>query len=161
VESDLLAARAIPRLGELRLQAVEARIDADLHLGRHREVIGELRHLAGAHPLRERLNGLLMLALYRDGRQGEALAAYAQVRRILVDELGPEPGAGLRELHEQMLNADAALDSPPQAPGEPGRASRWPPWPPSCETAYGGWTRWTPATRAQASGQCSPGRTGS
>jgi tetratricopeptide (TPR) repeat protein len=117
VESDLLASRAIPRLGELRLQAVETRIDADLHLGRHREVIGELRHLAAAHPLRERLRGLLMLALYRDGRQAEALAAYARARRILVDELGTEPGAGLRELHQQMLNGDPALDFPLQAPG--------------------------------------------
>jgi DNA-binding SARP family transcriptional activator/tetratricopeptide (TPR) repeat protein len=117
VESDLLAARAVPRLAELRLQAVETRIDADLHLGRHREVIGELRHLAGAHPLRERLHGLLMLALYRDGRQGEALAAYARARQILVDELGTEPGAGLRELHRQILNGDPALDPPAQAPG--------------------------------------------
>jgi DNA-binding SARP family transcriptional activator/tetratricopeptide (TPR) repeat protein len=117
VESDLLASHAIPRLGELRLQAVEARIDADLHLGRHREVVGQLWHLAGAHPLRERLHSLLMLALYRDGRQAEALAAYAQARRILVDELGTEPGAGLRELHQQILNVDPALDLPLQEPG--------------------------------------------
>jgi DNA-binding SARP family transcriptional activator len=117
VESDLLASYAIPRLGELRLQALETRIDADLHLGRHREVTGELRHLAGAHPLRERLHGLLMLALYRDGQQAEALAAYARARRILVDELGTEPGAGLRKLHQQMLNGDPALDLQLRAPG--------------------------------------------
>jgi DNA-binding SARP family transcriptional activator len=117
VDSDLLATRVIPRLGELRLQAVETRVDADLHVGRHREVIGELRHLAGAHPLRERLHGLLMLALYRDGRQAEALAAYARAREILVDELGTEPGSGLRELHRQILDGDPAMDPPAQAPG--------------------------------------------
>ena len=117
VESDLLAARDIPRLAELRLQAVETRIDADLHLGRHCEVIGELRHLAGVHPLRERLHGLLMLALYRDSRQAEALAAYARARQILVDELGTEPGAWLQQLHRQILHGDPALDPPAPAPG--------------------------------------------
>jgi DNA-binding SARP family transcriptional activator/tetratricopeptide (TPR) repeat protein len=116
VESDLLATRDVPRLSELRLQAVETRIDADLHLGRHREVIGELRHLAGAHPLRERLHGLLMLALYRDSRQAEALAAYTEARQILVDELGTEPGAGLQQLHRQVLHGDPALDPLAQAP---------------------------------------------
>src|SRR6266566_3844974 len=98
VESDLLATRDIPRLAELRLQAVEVRLDADLRLGRHAEVITEVQRLAAAHPLRERLHGLLMRALYRDGRQAEALAAYARARQILVDELGTEPGAGLRDL---------------------------------------------------------------
>jgi DNA-binding SARP family transcriptional activator len=117
VESDLLATRDIARLAELRLQAVEVRLDADLRLGRHAEVITEVQRLAAAHPLRERLHGLLMLALYRDGRQAEALAAYARARRILVDELGTEPGAGLRELHRQILNGDPALDPPAQAPG--------------------------------------------
>ena len=76
VESELLAVREVPRLAELRLQALQTRIDADLHLGRHAEVIGELQLLAVAHPLREHLHALLMLALYRDGRQAEALAAY-------------------------------------------------------------------------------------
>jgi DNA-binding SARP family transcriptional activator len=117
VESDLLATRDVPRLGELRLQAVEMRIDADLHLGRHREVIGELRQLAGAHPLRERLHGLLMLALYRDSRPAEALAAFTRARQILVDELGTEPGAGLQQLHRQVLHGDPALDPPAQVPG--------------------------------------------
>src|SRR5215831_12048391 len=125
VASDLLALREVPRLAELRLQALETRIDADLHLGRHGEVIGELRQLAAAHPLRERLHGLLMLALYRDGRQGEALAAYARARQVLIDELGTEPGTGLRELHQQMLTADPALNLPrpgPTAAGHPGLA---------------------------------------
>jgi len=117
VESDLLAGRDVPRLAELRLQAVEVRLDADLRLGRHAEVISELHRLASAHPLRERLHGLLMLALYRDGRQAEALAAYTRSRQILVAELGTEPGAGLREVHRQILNGDPALDPPAEAPG--------------------------------------------
>jgi len=116
VKCDMLAARHIPRLAELRLQAVEVRLDADLRLGRHAEVITEVQRLAAAHPLRERLHGLLMRALYQDGRQAEALAAYARARQILVDELGAEPGAGLRELHRQVLNGDPALDAPAQAP---------------------------------------------
>jgi DNA-binding SARP family transcriptional activator len=107
--SDVLAAREAPRLAELRLQAAETRIDADLHLGRHGEIIGELRQLAGAQPLRERLHVLLMLALYRDSRQAEALAAYRQARCVLVEELGTEPGPELRQLHQQILDADPAL----------------------------------------------------
>ncbi len=117
VESDLLATRHIPRFAELRLQAVEVRLDADLHLGRHAEMITEAQRLAMAHPLRERLHGLLMRALYQDGRQAEALAAYARARQILVDELGTEPAAGLREVHRQILNGDPALDLPAKPPG--------------------------------------------
>jgi DNA-binding SARP family transcriptional activator/tetratricopeptide (TPR) repeat protein len=109
VESELLAAREAPRLTELRLQALETRIDAELHLGRPGEVIGELRQLAGTQPLRERLHALLMLALYRDSRQAEALAAYRQARQVLVEELGTEPGAELQQLHRQILAADPAL----------------------------------------------------
>jgi DNA-binding SARP family transcriptional activator/tetratricopeptide (TPR) repeat protein len=112
VDSDLLAARDVPRLAELRLQAVEVALEADLRLGRPGEVITEARRLAAADPLRERLHGLLMRALYQDGRQAEALAAYARARQVLVDELGTEPGAGLRELHRQILNGDPALDAP-------------------------------------------------
>ena len=81
VDSELLARREGPRLAEMRLQALETRIDADLHVGRQAEVITELRKLVGTHPLRERLHGLLMLALYRDGRQAEALAAYQAAKR--------------------------------------------------------------------------------
>ncbi|HET7015226.1 MAG TPA: BTAD domain-containing putative transcriptional regulator [Streptosporangiaceae bacterium] len=113
VYSDVLTARNAIRLAEMRLQALEIRIDADQHLGRHAEVIAELRQLASEHPLRERLHGGLMLSLYRDGRQAEALAAYADARRILVSELGTEPGARLRELHQQILTADPALGIPP------------------------------------------------
>jgi DNA-binding SARP family transcriptional activator len=109
VESDVLARREIPRLAEMRLQALEARLDAELHLGAHAEMILELRRLVTAHPLREQLHGLLMLALYRCGRQAEALDAYRGARHVLVEELGIEPGTGLRELHQRILNGDRAL----------------------------------------------------
>jgi len=112
VRSDLLAMRVVPWLAELRLQATELRIDASLHLGRTAAVIAELEQLAAAHPLRERLHELLMQALCREGRRAEALAAYRRVRRVLVDELGTEPGAGLRELHRQILQADGSGGAP-------------------------------------------------
>ncbi len=114
-DSDVLAAREAPRLAELRLQAAETRIEADLNLGRHGEVIGELRQLAMAQPLRERLQALLMLALYRDSRRAEALATYRQARRTLVEELGTEPGPELHRLHQQILDADPALSLVSQA----------------------------------------------
>ncbi|MGE5292553.1 MAG: AfsR/SARP family transcriptional regulator [Micromonosporaceae bacterium] len=109
VPSDLLLSREVPRLTEMHARAVEARIDADLHLGRHGQVIAQLRQLTAAHPLRERLHGMLMLALYRDGRQGEACATYADARRLLVSELGIEPGPELRDLHQRILRADPGL----------------------------------------------------
>ena len=107
--SDLLSARVGPRLSELRMQALETRIEAELQLGRHSEVIGELRQLTAEFPLRERLRGLLMLALYRDGRQAEALAAFQHARDVLIDELGTEPGRDLKHLHQQILTADPVL----------------------------------------------------
>jgi len=120
VRSDLLALRAVPWLAELRMQASELRIDADLHLGRTAAVIAELEHLAAAHPLRERLHELLMQALCREGRRAEALAVYRHIRRVLVDELGTEPGAGLRELHRQILQADERSARGPAAGWRPG-----------------------------------------
>jgi DNA-binding SARP family transcriptional activator/Tfp pilus assembly protein PilF len=108
VPSETLSLREGPRLAEFRLQALELRIDADLHLGEHIQVIGELRQLARVHPLRERLHELLVLALHRDGRRGEALAAYQEARRVLVEELGAEPREELRELQRQVLAADPA-----------------------------------------------------
>jgi DNA-binding SARP family transcriptional activator len=146
VGSDVLASREGPRLAEMRLQAVETRIDADLHLGRHAEVITELRQLAATHRLRERLHGLLMLALYQDGRRGEALEAYQQARAVLVEELGTEPGAGLSEVHQQILAGDPALIVPESAlhvgsrPGmsRPFAASNWPGPPAAAPTATAG-----------------------
>jgi len=109
VDSELLTMREVPRLAELRLQALEMRINADLYLGRHADVITELQQLAGVHPLREQLHVDLMLALYRAGRQAEALAAYQRARNFLLEEIGSEPGTGLREMHQRILVADPAL----------------------------------------------------
>ena len=92
------------------MAAVEARIDADLALGRHDALTAELEHLVAEHPLRERLHGQLMLALYRCGRQADALAAYRRVRDLLADELGIDPGEPLRRLHASVLAHDPALD---------------------------------------------------
>ncbi len=114
--SELLSAREVPRLSELRAQATETRLEAELQLGRGAGVVGDLRRLSAVHPLRERVYGLLMLALYSDGRQSEALAVYQQARRVLVEELGTEPGAALQEVHQRVLAADPAL---PPACGEP------------------------------------------
>ena len=106
------AQAAIARLEEIRLAAVELRIDADLALGRHDELVGELEALVAEHPLRERLREYLMTALYRSGRQAEALDAYQDARRALVDELGIEPSPALQELERAILRQDPALDWP-------------------------------------------------
>ncbi|HEX3489560.1 MAG TPA: BTAD domain-containing putative transcriptional regulator [Streptosporangiaceae bacterium] len=116
VPSDVLALREVPRLTELRLQALETRIDADLQLGRHADVVAELQGLVQAHPLREHLQALLMLGLYRSGRQAEALVAYRQARLTLIEEIGTEPGQELSELHQQILSADPALAQPGPEP---------------------------------------------
>ena len=107
------AEAAIARLEDLRLAALEDRIEADLKLGRHQAVVGELEELIAGHPLRERLRAHLMLALYRAGRQAEALEAYHATRRALVEELGIEPGVRLQELERAILNQDPALDEDP------------------------------------------------
>ena len=100
----------IDRLGELRLSALQDRIDADLALGRSAELVGELERLVAEHPLAERLRGQLMLALYREGRQAEALDAYRTARATLVDQLGIEPGPALRSLERAILDQDPELD---------------------------------------------------
>ena len=112
IPSRALRQAELPYLEELRLQALEWRIDAGLHLGRHAELVPELQsHIAG-HPLRERFHAQLMLALYRCGRQADALAGYRHARQMLVDELGAEPGAELRSVHERILALDPALAAP-------------------------------------------------
>jgi DNA-binding SARP family transcriptional activator len=103
------AQTAIARLEEIRLAAVELRIDADLALGRHNELVGELEALVADQPLRERLRRYLMTALYRSGRQAEALGAYQDARRALVDELGIDPGPALQELERAILRQDPSL----------------------------------------------------
>src|SRR5215211_4030538 len=106
------AREEIGRLEELRLSALEERIEADLALGRHPDLVAELRRLVGEHPLRERLRGQLMLALYRSGRQAEALDVYREARRALLAEHGLEPGAALRELEAGILREDPRLRAP-------------------------------------------------
>ena len=105
----------ITRLEELRLIAIEDRIDAELALGRHAALVPELEAAAAEHPLRERIRGQLMLALYRSGRQAEALDVYRDTRRLLVDELGLEPGRELKTLEQQILDQDPNLDLPVEA----------------------------------------------
>ena len=100
------------RLEELRLAVLEDRIEADLVLGRHGALVAELERLIQENPFRERLRAQLMLALYRSGRQAEALAVYQRTRRTLVDELGIEPGESLRQLEQAILAHDPSLDAP-------------------------------------------------
>jgi predicted ATPase/DNA-binding SARP family transcriptional activator len=103
----------IARLEEQRLAALEVRVEADLAAGRHGELVGELGQLTREHPWRERLHAHLMLALYRSGRQADALEAYRHAREVLVEQLGIEPGAELHDLHEAILAHDPSLDAPP------------------------------------------------
>ena len=115
----------IARLEELRASATEDRMEADIALGRHVDVVSELGVLVAAHPLRERLYQLLMIALYRCGRQAEALAVYQSARSVLVQELGVEPSPGLRQVERAILEQDASLelsprDAPRHAPGGAG-----------------------------------------
>lgn len=120
----------IARLDELRLAALEQRIDADLELGRHAELVLELEALVAEQPLRERFRGQLILALYRSGRQAEALETYRETRRVLVEELGIEPSSELRELERAILRQDPSLASAPPrtaVEAESGRSRwRWP-----------------------------------
>jgi DNA-binding SARP family transcriptional activator len=109
VTSLVLRESEAPRLLQLRLDAFEGRIDADLQLGRIQEAIQELGELTAAYPLRERFHAQLMLACYRSGRQADALAAYRRARNALAGQLGIEPGTELRQLHERILAADPEL----------------------------------------------------
>jgi DNA-binding SARP family transcriptional activator len=106
----------VARLEELRLTVLEQRIDADIAAGRHAEVVGELEAIVVEEPMRERFRGQLMLALYRAGRQAEALRCYQQGRQIMVDELGLEPSPALQQLHGAILRQELQLD-PREATG--------------------------------------------
>lgn len=127
VPSDRLQHDEVPGLVEEWSRTVERRIDVELALGRHDAVVGELRKLTTKFPLRERLWYLLMLALYQEGRQADALACYQQARELLVTEVGLEPGAELRELHRQILAGDAPAP-PAQAAEQAGTG-----WVPQCQ----------------------------
>ena len=120
LDGEPFAAAAVQRLGELRLAALEQRIEADLRLGRQREVVPELEQLVAEHPLRESFVAQLMVGLYRSGRQADALAAFRSAREQLVDQLGLEPGPALRELERRILAHDPALDLDPAPTEEEG-----------------------------------------
>jgi DNA-binding SARP family transcriptional activator len=108
--SEPFAQITIERLEEIRLAAVEQRVEAELALGRHGELVGDLEELVAAHPLREHFYGQLMLALYRSGRQAEALEVYRKAREVLVDEFGIEPTSALRQLERAILTQEPSLD---------------------------------------------------
>ncbi|MEZ0114942.1 DNA-binding SARP family transcriptional activator [Catenulispora sp. EB89] len=122
VPSSLLHREHGQQLAEDRLRALEQRIDADLELDRHADVVAELQTLVAVHPLREHFSACLMTALYRSGRRAEALACYQRARAALADELGIEPGAELRELHLRILRSEEegeAAASSAQTPAVP------------------------------------------
>ncbi|HET9437531.1 MAG TPA: BTAD domain-containing putative transcriptional regulator [Gaiellaceae bacterium] len=116
----------IARIGELELGCLEERIEVDLAHGRHAAIVGELEALVREHPLRERLRGQLMIALYRSGRQADALEAYQAGRAYLSDELGLEPGAALKELQRSILSQDPTLDPTLDPPLPPARLDSMP-----------------------------------
>src|SRR5215207_5107659 len=120
---EAFAQAEIGRLEDERLAALEARVQADLAVGRHGELVGELAQLVAAHPLRERLHGQLMLSLYRSGRQADALQVYRDARDVLVQQLGIEPGTELRALERAVLAHDPELDLARPAIRADGRAA--------------------------------------
>jgi DNA-binding SARP family transcriptional activator len=130
LQGTALVAGATTRWSEQRLQALEWRIDSDLHLGNHDDVVAELSELVAAHPLRENLAGLLMVACYQSGRQAEALAVYRRTREVLIDELGAEPSGQIRELHQRILAGGPAF-----LPATASRHRRGAPMPASRELA--------------------------
>ncbi len=110
--SEALALTEGPRIEERRISVVESRIEADLAIGKHTEVLPELTRLVEQYPLRERFRAQLMTTLYRCDRQAEALVLYDWSRKMLIEELGVEPGALLRQVHQAILTADPALHGP-------------------------------------------------
>jgi DNA-binding SARP family transcriptional activator/tetratricopeptide (TPR) repeat protein len=116
VPAEALHGEFVPRLERLRLQALEDRFDAGLRLGHHQELIPELLDMTVRHPLQERFHAQLMLALAGTGRRAQVLDAYQEARRVLVGELGIEPGQELRDIHQQILADDAAQMRKPPAP---------------------------------------------
>lgn len=123
VASEILHRDVVARLAEQRLDVLQRRIEADLQLGQHAELVPELRVLTDRYPLCEQFWMQLMTALYRCGRQADALEAYRRVSRMLADELGVDPGPGLRDLHRAILTNDPAL----AVPATPARGGAWTP----------------------------------
>jgi len=129
------AATEADRLAELRLAALERRIELDLEVGRAGELVAELEALTAGHPYRERFHAQLMLALYRAGRQAEALDAYRRARNALVEELGLDPGRELQQLEAQILGHDPALEATRRRPRAPRRRRLSRPWRRRCWAA--------------------------
>jgi DNA-binding SARP family transcriptional activator/Tfp pilus assembly protein PilF len=126
VEVDGLAP-VVTQLAESHLEAIEARVDVDLRLGRDQGLVAQLQALVREHPVRERLWVLLMMALHRAGRRADALAAYRELREALVDELGVEPGEAAQRLHQSILAGDQVpVEAEPEERREPVRAPQWP-----------------------------------
>ncbi|HEU5353248.1 MAG TPA: tetratricopeptide repeat protein [Actinocrinis sp.] len=123
VNSQMLRDSVVPWLERLRVQVIEDRAEAGLRLGRDEQLVADLRETVAAYPLRERLRGQLMLALYRSGRQAEALAAYQDARKLLVAELGAEPGPYLRGLHESILADEVDPAVPAASFGSPAKGA--------------------------------------
>jgi DNA-binding SARP family transcriptional activator len=121
--SESFAVAETARLEELRLSVTEDQMEATLALGRHWELVSDLERLVAAHPFRERLRAQLMVALYRSGRQAEALRAYQAGRRLLAEELGIDPGPGLKTLENAMLRQDPSLDWVAPGPKPPAGAA--------------------------------------
>jgi DNA-binding SARP family transcriptional activator len=117
IEYEPFVQAEIARLEERRLMVLEARLSADLALGRHDDLVAELQALVLAHPYREEIRRQLMLALYRSGRQAESLSTYHDARRTLIGDLGIEPGPALRRLEQAILRQDSALELPDHASG--------------------------------------------
>src|SRR5262249_40659495 len=140
LELESVGRHEIEQLEELRLSALMDRIDCDLALGRHEQLIGELNRLVGEHPLRERLRAQQMLALYRADRQAEALDAYQHARQTLVDDLGIEPSEALQRLQKGILAHDPALEIPTgvgaRSTPTPTTAPVPPPPPPASKTRF-------------------------
>jgi DNA-binding SARP family transcriptional activator/Tfp pilus assembly protein PilF len=113
VDSELLARQAVPYLAEIRLQAWETRLEAEVELGHYGDAIAELRRLIAEYPLSEHPHALLMMTLHRCGRHAEALAVYQATRRILIDQLGAEPGPELRQAHQRVLDGDQGAAAAP------------------------------------------------
>lgn len=116
VASEVLRARVLPRLEQVHLQAVEGLVDAEMRAGRHEHVVPELRELTARYPLREHLHAQLMQALAGSGRRAEALEVYQNARRVLVDELGIEPGRELREVQKRVLSRSGPPAAGPVQP---------------------------------------------
>jgi DNA-binding SARP family transcriptional activator/tetratricopeptide (TPR) repeat protein len=150
VPSQVLSDQFVPGLEQMRLQAIEDGAEADLRLGHHDRLIPELRVLALGHPMRERFHAQLIEALARAGRPAEALDAYRQARRALVDELGIEPGPHLQRLQQQILDGDPALAAQPAASGRTPRAPAAPSDPASTPAAT---PRQLPGTVPQFTGR--------